>query len=968
MCSQQLGQQGGPQPGTAIAGRYRIISRIASGGMSTVYRCYDKALGNDVAVKLMKAELTADRAFHNRFKREARTMGAYRKNSHFVSVYDAGVTIINGQERAFLVMEMVDGGTLRELLAERAAMPPYAAVAVMRPLLAGLSDLHRDGLIHRDIKPDNVLITTGNDILLTDFGLVRRADSPTSPHAASGQVIGTADYVSPEQVYDQPLGCTSDVYQAGIVFYKMLTNEVPFTQGDENERMRARLTQDVPAPSSVIAGIPPLIDALVATATDRDPAARFADAGEFLAALDDVADTLGIRPFTVPAPTHGRAHHAALVQDSFERTNLLPQATGLYEAEAHGAEPAELLDSQSSSTGHNAAGNNAAAHNAAAYNAAAHKTADPAAATAVLPGAIEAANAATTVLSGGLAAAAAATTVLPGAPGALGTGTPGHPGAGAPADGATQNGRGESNYNHNDKNGDAKNDDFKNSDDNNISPNLRQGNYASDRLFVDSATTVLPVGPQAGSAPGLFADGASGEGAEATRVIPGLFDLPPQPQADKQTDPSYVPLGRDYQSPDRGLSQSPISGGGLTPQPLAPSPQPYPAEELAYSRTASRADNGASNGAERLSDQPDWESHKKSNNRSPVAAAFFYLISIALVLAVACASWWFVTGRYGEIPQLLGMSETQATATLKAAGFSDVAVDHEYSNDVAKGEVVGVQPDSGSRLPKARKVGLIVSLGRPEVPAFAGLSVTDFRAALADRTLVPAMAPAVYSDSVPDGGIVSVNPPVGETVSVGTVITIVTSKGAAPVKVPQLTGLSLDEARKQLTALGLAVGTITQEFKANGKAAAVLDTVPTSGEKVAKGSLVNLTVNSGIEVPDVTGMSRTDAQVALAEAGISVGSAITTNAASAVAGGVVRTAPAAGSLVDPAEAQVDLFIADSVLVPSVVGQTIASAREQLEGLGLQLNTDAEDDEFIYSQSPKSGKKVQLGSQITVKSI
>ena len=271
--------------------------------MATVYRCVDARLGREVAAKVMHEQYVHDEVFRERFRREARAM-AQLSHPNLVNVYDFSAS---GGE-VFLIMELITGGTLRELLAERGPMPPHAAAAVMRGMLTGLSVAHAKGMVHRDIKPDNVLIDTSSRVKLSDFGLVRAAAETTQ---STDQIVGTVAYLSPEQVDGGALTAASDVYSAGIVLFELLTGRTPFGGETPLAHAYARLRSDVPAPSSLIAGVPKLFDELVATATARNPHDRFHDAAEFLAALDDVASELRLPSYTVPAPRNSAAHRAA---------------------------------------------------------------------------------------------------------------------------------------------------------------------------------------------------------------------------------------------------------------------------------------------------------------------------------------------------------------------------------------------------------------------------------------------------------------------------------------------------------------------------------------------------------------------------------------------------------------------------------------------------------------------------------
>ncbi|MBA5244082.1 protein kinase domain-containing protein [Corynebacterium haemomassiliense] len=311
--------------GTTLDGRYVVDRPIARGGMATVYRCVDARLGREVAAKVMHEQYVHDEVFRERFRREARAM-AQLSHPNLVNVYDFSAS---GGE-VFLIMELITGGTLRELLAERGPMPPHAAAAVMRGMLTGLSVAHAKGMVHRDIKPDNVLIDASSRVKLSDFGLVRAAAETTQ---STDQIVGTVAYLSPEQVDGGALTAASDVYSAGIVLFELLTGRTPFSGETPLAHAYARLRSDVPAPSSLIAGVPKLFDELVATATARNPHDRFHDAAEFLAALDDVASELRLPSYTC----RRRATRPRTAPPSTRRTSDWPR--GLVALAAQRARP-----------------------------------------------------------------------------------------------------------------------------------------------------------------------------------------------------------------------------------------------------------------------------------------------------------------------------------------------------------------------------------------------------------------------------------------------------------------------------------------------------------------------------------------------------------------------------------------------------------------------------------------------------
>src|SRR5262249_13990631 len=309
MSSMEAYQQSDPLVGAVLDGRYRVDTMIATGGMSAVYRGLDLRLDRPVALKIMDSRYAGDNQFLTRFQREARAV-ARLKDPGLVAVYDQG---IDGQH-PFLVMELIEGGTLRELLRERGPMPPHAVAAVLRPVLGGLAVAHRAGLVHRDIKPENVLISDDGDVKIADFGLVRAvADAKIT---STSVILGTAAYLSPEQVSTGDATPRSDVYSVGILAYELLTGKTPFTGDSALAVAYQRMDNDVSPPGRVIAGVPTQFDELVLQATARQPTDRHADAKDMGAELDAIADELGLPAFRVPAPHTSAQHLSAALYHS----------------------------------------------------------------------------------------------------------------------------------------------------------------------------------------------------------------------------------------------------------------------------------------------------------------------------------------------------------------------------------------------------------------------------------------------------------------------------------------------------------------------------------------------------------------------------------------------------------------------------------------------------------------------------
>ncbi|HET9647185.1 MAG TPA: Stk1 family PASTA domain-containing Ser/Thr kinase [Microlunatus sp.] len=265
---------GDPLLGHSLDGRYQIVERLARGGMATVYKAIDTRLTRTVAVKVMHVGLGDDAEFARKFDREAR---AAARLSHpcVVSVFDQGTD----DGRPYIVMEYVQGPTLRDIINREAPLDPLQALELIEPVLSALACAHEAGLIHRDVKPENVLITARGQLKVADFGLAKAITSQTST-ATQGLLIGTVSYLPPELVMSGKADARSDVYSAGIVLFELLTGRKPHTGDTPIQVAYAHVHKDVPPPSSypTAAGVPPYVDALIARATARDPDLRPRDA------------------------------------------------------------------------------------------------------------------------------------------------------------------------------------------------------------------------------------------------------------------------------------------------------------------------------------------------------------------------------------------------------------------------------------------------------------------------------------------------------------------------------------------------------------------------------------------------------------------------------------------------------------------------------------------------------------------
>ena len=264
--------------GTMIDGRYRVVSRVGSGGMAEVYCAEDTQLGRRVAVKLLHERFAQDAEFVERFRREA-SSAASLSHANIVSVYDRG----EWGGTYYIAMEFLDGRSLDSIVREEAPLEPDRAIELTEQVLRAARFAHRRNVVHRDLKPHNVIIDDEGRVKVTDFGIARAGASEITQ---TGSIMGTARYLSPEQAQGHAVGARSDLYAIGIMLYELLTGTVPF-EGESVVAIALRHLSEPPRPpSTLVPSISPNLDAIVMRALEKDPQRRFADADEFLGALE----------------------------------------------------------------------------------------------------------------------------------------------------------------------------------------------------------------------------------------------------------------------------------------------------------------------------------------------------------------------------------------------------------------------------------------------------------------------------------------------------------------------------------------------------------------------------------------------------------------------------------------------------------------------------------------------------------
>jgi serine/threonine-protein kinase len=286
-------------PETVVDRRYSILERIGSGGMADVYCAQDLQLGRRVALKLLYRRFAEDPEFVERFRREA-SAAAGLQHPNVVGVYDRG----EWDGTYYIAMEYLEGRSLKQIITEQGPLAPASAIEIATQILRAARFAHQRGVIHRDLKPHNVIVDAEGRAKVTDFGIARAGASDMTE---TGSIMGTVQYLSPEQAQGDAVGAASDLYAVGIVLYEMLTGRVPF-DGDSPVTVALKQVSEAPVPPSVYTpAVPPPLDAVVLRALEKDPAARFADADEFIAALAEVHAQLTAVPTAQATAVFGAA-------------------------------------------------------------------------------------------------------------------------------------------------------------------------------------------------------------------------------------------------------------------------------------------------------------------------------------------------------------------------------------------------------------------------------------------------------------------------------------------------------------------------------------------------------------------------------------------------------------------------------------------------------------------------------------
>ncbi|MGI5368703.1 serine/threonine protein kinase [Streptomyces sp. A244] len=272
----------GQHTGRALAsGRYQLRDLLGQGGMASVHLAYDSVLDRQVAIKTLHTDLGREQAFRERFRREAQSV-AKLTHTNIVSVFDTGEDTLDGMTTPYIVMEYVEGRPLGSVLDEdvrqQGAMPADKALKITADVLAALEISHEMGLVHRDIKPGNVMMTKRSVVKVMDFGIARAMQSGVTSMTQTGMVVGTPQYLSPEQALGRGVDARSDLYSVGIMLFQLVTGRLPFEADSPLAIAYAHVQEEPPVPSSINRALPPAVDALIARALKKNPNERFPSA------------------------------------------------------------------------------------------------------------------------------------------------------------------------------------------------------------------------------------------------------------------------------------------------------------------------------------------------------------------------------------------------------------------------------------------------------------------------------------------------------------------------------------------------------------------------------------------------------------------------------------------------------------------------------------------------------------------
>ena len=870
------------QVGQLLDGRYRVEARIARGGMATVYLGTDTRLERTVALKIAHVELAHDADFVRRFIDEARSV-ARLSSPNVVAVYDQGAD----RDILFLAMEYVAGQTLRELLTERGRLSPREALDIIEGVLTGLSAAHAAGIVHRDVKPENVLITAGNAVKVADFGLARAA--AMAGHTKTGTIIGTAAYLAPEQVTQSTSDARTDVYAAGVMLFELLTGTQPHTGETPLAVAYKHVNEVVPAPSSFTPGLPPSLDALVALATSRNPDLRPADAGQFLQAITEVRRGLpiaGTQAAGQPAssgdgyePGFPPGLPAAGLSAPGRSAPGLPAAglagPGWPDSGQHGVPPQDAAGRQATTGVHGTADLMTPGGPAPPGAPAAAGSSWPS--PSASPG------------SSWPSPSASPGSSWPGPSASPGSSWPGpsvSPGSSWPGPSASPGSSWPSPS---------------------VSPgsSLPGGSSLPDG-WPSGAGRPSPAPAHAGRPPEPGGQSFPGQpAAPGTSPQPGSQSFPwlSSPEASAHADGASFPAA-SFLPPASSLPAASPSAGDPAPPGAADRGEPRhgrrgrdrPVEILPAVITGQAAEQLAdpSSGMNHTlivpgaglafehSDEPlTGRVHAPAGygrRREPGLQRWLFsrrlayvALAAAVVLVIGLMTWWVTNGQYETVPQVSRMTKATARTELRNLGFTVKTGRGAHSNVIPRGEIIRTDPAIGARAHRGSVVTLIPSLGPVliRVPSVTGMKLADAEAALRRAGLTPGKVTNATSTTIPVGVVISTNPVAGLSWPQPRPVRIVQSAG---IPLPNLVGQQQSAAQQQAQQDGFQLNP-KQDTKSNQPAGTITRQSPRPGTPITPGEVVTIRVSAGpqlVDIPNVDGQDVNQAIKILTQAGFQV--------------------------------------------------------------------------------------------------
>lgn len=740
--------------GRVLEGRYTVGPRLARGGTAGVYRAVDQRLDRTVAIKIMHAHLSEDPEFVDRFAREAR---AAARLSHYnvVAVLDQGRT---EDGLVFLVMEYIEGATLREVLRRKGFLRPGEALEVLAPIAQGLSAAHGAGLVHRDIKPENVLMRPDGTVKVADFGLSRAVDQ----HTTSGAVLGTVAYAAPELLTEQQVGTRSDIYSLGILAWELLTGRRPF-DGSPWSIARAHAEKTVPSLLEAVPGIAPGLAEAIRTWTAKDPADRPERAAavaeqierlrrslspEQLAAAPEgweqgpgpvapLAEDPGATVLPSTAPATGPIDRAAVLAAARPAAAGSPHASGTDEARPADSEPEPITQVHSmplwTPTGALSTAPGPSAGSSAGSSAGPSAGSGSEAPTEAMPaagGARSAEQTSTELTTADETATEAMAT----------TGRPLRP-HGTGADAATEA----------------------------LPASGARGSWLSRDLGTEdepsTRTTVLPsaAGAAAGSGAAEASPRATRDPQQRRAAGAALGRLA---AFDEDTDTSPT-------SEHRGAAAGQEDGRLRRSAPVDPS---TPTVQL--------------------------------QTRSPLRVVVALAVTALLIALAAFLGWLLGSGslRTAVMPDVAGSSEQAAVSAVEGEGFSNVRVHEQSSMEVPEGTVIETAPGAEAEARVGEQIVISVSTGPEQVavPQVEGVDRAEAQARLSGAGLGVGTVTEQF-DEAEAGTVVAASPSPDTRVEQGTAVDLTVSAGPEPDDAPRLIGSGADDARSQLEELGFTV-------------------------------------------------------------------------------------------------------------------------------------------------------------------